>query len=326
MRVHIVNCSSKVYNLGCAKWANHYRRAGWDVVERPLDWFSFGDVALFSAIFTKDLRMLEQQALLARHKGMDVHIGGPAVTMLSGHVCERTGTEPHIGLHPRVENEPGQYQWTFTSRGCPRNCQFCLVTQLEGHKIVENEDFLPAPNIGDNNILMTSARHQDIVIQRTLEAGFPSVDINSGFDCRVFASDADYYYKKWSRLPLSMWRFAFDCAEEEEPLRHTFEYLQGAGMDRHKVQAYVLCNFPGTTPEEVRYRAEVIKGYGMMPYLMVYRPVDSVRHDYVAPGWSPREITRMTGYYNQPGIWMTCEWEGYSGQVRRMEGALELPM
>ena len=323
MRVYVVNCSTSVYNLGCAKLANYHRRLGCEVVEDPVDWFSHGDLALFSAIFTKDLEPMVQQVKLAQHLGMDVRIGGPAVTMLSKWVERETGVKPHIGLIPEMEKEPGEYKWTFTSRGCPRNCPFCLVTQLEGAQVVEDNDFRPAPNIGDNNILMTTRIHQELVVRRSLEAGFSSVDINSGFDCRVFEQDPDDFYHFWNRLPLAMWRFAFDQAEEEQPIRRTFEYLRRKGLDRHKVQAYVLSNFPGTTPEEVRYRAEVIKGYGMMPYLMVFRPVNKVKNNYIAEGWDPRTITRMTGYYNQPQVWMKCTWEEYNGLALKDQPSLE---
>lgn len=324
MRVHVVNCSSSLYNLGCEKIVNYYRRHGHDVSQARIDWFSEGDLAFFSAVFTKDLEPMVQQVRLARHKGMRVEIGGPAVTHLAGWVEKQTGIRPFIGLWPEVDKEPGTYAWTFTSRGCPRDCPFCLVTQLEGAEVVEDGDFLPAPNIGDNNILMTTRKHQETVVNRLLQKAYPSVDINSGFDCRVFANDPDDFYNFWKRLPLFMWRFAYDCAEEEEPIRRTFDYLRRKGLDRHKVQAYVLSNFPGVTPEEVRYRAETIKEYGMMPYLMVYRPVNRVKNDYVAPGWDRQTISRMTSYYNQPQVWMKCTWDEYNGVVEKDPRALEL--
>lgn len=312
MKVYVVNCSPDVYNLACHKAANWYRRQGHEVVEQNvLDWFSYGDLALLSVVFTRDLEDAAQYAMLARHKGMEVRVGGPALTMTSDWFLRNTGgIIPHVGL-AEFDREPGQYDWTFTSRGCPRNCPFCLVTKLEGPKVVEFDDFNPAPNIGDNNILMTSDRHQEVVIQRTLEAGFTSVDVNSGFDCRVFANDPEWYFARWSRLPLAMWRFAFDGPDEERSIRTVFEFLRGKGMDRHKVQAYVLSNFPGTSPEEVIRRAEVIKSYGMMPYLMVFRPVDSVKNNYVAPGWDKLTISRLVGYYNQPSVWMSCSFAEY---------------
>lgn len=317
MKVYVLNCSPEVYNLGCAKLANFYRSRGHEVVEGDmyaLDWFQNGDLALFSAIFTKDLEPMVQQVLLAKSKGMKVRVGGPAVTMLSDWVEKQTGITPYIGLLPQeIEKQPGQYQWTFTSRGCPRNCPFCLVTQLEGATVVEDDDFIPASNIGDNNILMTSERHQKLVVERTQAAKIRTVDINSGFDCRVFAQDLEGFYKLWSKIHPVMWRFAFDSANEEEPLKRVFDFFRRKGFDRHTVQAYVLCNFPGVTPEEVHYRAQTIIGYGMMPYLMVFRPVDSVKNDYVASssGWDRATISRMTGYYNQPSIWMKCSWDSY---------------
>ena len=49
----------------------------------------------------------------------------------------------------------------------------------------------------------------------------------------------------------------------------------------------------------------------MMPYLMVYRPVDSVEKHFVADGWTYHDIQRMVRYYNQPSVWMSCSWKEY---------------
>lgn len=281
----VVNSSAPIYNLAAEKIAN-YHLANGDAVMK-LDHFDLFALAnarkvYFSAIFTRDLRHLVQEAALAHDRGVEVEIGGPAVTLLSDWVEERCGIKPHFGLDKRFEKIPGDYKWAFSSRGCPRDCPFCLVSKLEGKKVVWDDDFIPAPRLGDNNILMTSISHQKVVVEKLKR--FPVCDINSGFDCRVFANDPEFYYSLYSRLNLLMWRFAFDTAEQEEPIRRVLEFLKGRGLDRHKVQTYALCNFPGVSPEEVEYRAEVIKGYGMMPYLMRYDPVDQVVDHYTAPG------------------------------------------
>lgn len=315
MKVAIIN-SSSCYNLGAEKIARYHIDD--DVYRgKKFDMFCMNvDRAYFSAVFTYDLPKLVQGVNLALARGIEVEVGGPAVTKLSDWVMKNCGIKPHIGLDERFEHMPGEYEWTFTSRGCPRNCSFCLVTALEGKKVIENDDFLPAPNIGDNNILMTSARHQENVVER--EKQFSSVDINSGFDCRVFALNPDYYFNLWSQLPLRCWRFAFDSPEQEEPIKKVLKYLQGKGLDRHRVQVYVICNF-NASPAEVRRRADIIKSYGMWPYLMIYRPVNTVEKGYISPRWTYHIISTMIGYYNQPSIWMSCSFTEYKRGLKEEE-------
>lgn len=313
MNIAVVNSSGPVYNLGAEKIAQYHRRIGDTVVKaHGLDMFCLQtDKVYFSAIFTKDGPKLVRDANLAQSLGIEVEIGGPIMTLLKDWVTSQCGIVPHIGLDDRFEMEPGVYDWTFTSRGCPRDCPFCIVTKLEGKEVKENPNFLPAPNIGDNNILMTSKEHQRLVVRRE-EALFHKIDVNSGFDCRVMAKKPELYFDIWGGI-INMWRLAFDIASEENPLRKCLEFLASKGLDRHRVQVYVLCNFPGTSPKEVRRRADIVIDLGMMPYLMRYNPIDRVVNHYLAPEWTGQELEKMMKYYNQPSVWMTCRWKDFSG-------------
>jgi hypothetical protein len=308
MKVAVLNYS-EMYNLACHKIASYHEQLGDQVVMAAgADLFCLDcEKAYLSALFTHDLPNLVRDANLLAARGIEVEIGGPAVTFLADWVEGECGIRPRVGLDERFEKVPGSYLWTFSSRGCPRSCPFCLVSALEGTKVTEDEEFIPAPNLGDSNLLMTSWRHQEKVVEKLKPLGL--VDINSGFDCRIFAQDCQLYYGLYSQLNLKMWRFAFDTAVQESHIRNVFQFLKGHGLDRHQVQAYVLCNFPGVSPEEVVYRAKVIMGYGMMPYLMRYQPVDSVERHYVAPGWSEELINSLIAYYNYPPVWMSCSWE-----------------
>lgn len=312
MKVAVIDVSPpEIYNLGAEKIANYHKSRG-DVVIRSsaYDFFCLNAQKVYlSAIFTKDVPRLTNYAGIALERLSDVEMGGPAVTLLSDWIEHKCGIKPHVGLDSRFDKQSGQYEWTFSSRGCPRNCPFCLVSKLEGKTVVEDDDFIPAPNLADNNIIMTSERHQRRVVDA--EKRFSKVDVNSGFDCRVFSHDPKFYFDLWNQLPLVMWRLAFDSAESEPHIHKSLKFFQDQGLDRHKVQVYILCNFPGVSPAEVKDRADIVKGYGMMPYLMRYGPVDRVISHYVAPGWTEETIESLRGYYNFPNVWMSCTWKEY---------------
>ena len=157
-KILLVNCSSR-YNLGLAKAEAYHRARGDEVTWADrVDLLAIGaDVVYLSALFTWDLPALVENARRACDMGLQVEVGGPAVTVMAGWVEEKTGLLVHRGLRPEWEGVPGSYRATFTTRGCIRHCPFCAVPRLEPEFQVI-EDFTPAPLVLDNNILAAGLR------------------------------------------------------------------------------------------------------------------------------------------------------------------------
>jgi len=327
MKVAVINCSyvgmrpaDRIYNLGAEKIASWHRRAGDEIYCGPWASLVLGDSFptraadrfYFSVIFTWDIPDMILAVNTVRSWGKEVEIGGPAATFMAGYIERETGVHPHRGLDDRFEQVPGDYQVTFTSRGCPHRCPFCGVQKVEP-VAVEYDDFPLAPMIGDNNILATTWEHQVRVVDRM--ADFPGrIDINSGFDVRFFTED---HFQLYRRLHLAsdtqrrLWRFAFDTLEVEDDVRHVAAVLRGHGFDRHDATFYCLIGFPGQTPEECRYRLDTVIGLGFNPYPMRFTPLNSLRRNYIAPGWSEDLLQRMTAYYQTPYLWKSDTWENF---------------
>jgi len=138
VRIAIINSSFPTYNLACHKQLYYYRGQGDEVFFSPRAdmWSLQCDRALLSAIFTWSLPTLCRDANLLKEAGVKVEIGGPAATAMPQYIVEQTGIDPKYGLDDRFEHIKGKFFATFTSRGCPRNCAFCLVPKLEGRQIV----------------------------------------------------------------------------------------------------------------------------------------------------------------------------------------------
>lgn len=332
MRVLVVSCSP-VYNLGAARVATYYRMRGddvflwqggtgyagesraWRTRERPAGesallslWEEKPDRLYLSAIFTWDLPELVRWANLAQAFGVDVQIGGPAPTAMHEWVNQQTGIPPHLGLDPRFENLPGKYQATFTSRGCPRRCRPCLVPKLEGNHMVEYPDFPLAAFISDNNILATGFQHQVRVVDRLKR--LPQVDFNSGFDVRLFTPE---HFDLYRRLDLKFWRFAFDTLSVERELERCIGILQRGGVANYRIIiVYILAGFGKDTPDRVRYRAERVRQLGASPYVMAYRPLDTLSRRHVPAGWSREDMDKLVAYYNFANIWRSVTYEEFS--------------
>jgi len=345
MRVAIVN-SSRVYNLAVEKIAQYHRLCGDEVAvsrgivgktgeprqrkhghRHPGSYDLFGldaERAYFSAIFTWDLPSLVEQASLANERGVEVEVGGPAVTIMREWVMDRLPwAKLRIGLDDRFESVPGPYKLTFTSRGCPHTCPWCVVPELEGQPNLPPW-FVPAPIVGDNNILATPWEHQVRAVE-TLSQGatiagvsYPPprrVDINSGFDARFFAARPNEVYQLYSQLPLLFWRLAFDSMPVEREVEESIRFLRAASpqITHRQVIVYVLYGF-NDMPEEALYRAQKVIEWGASPYLMRFLPLNRPDRTFVnvARGWTAELLLRFQLYFNSPHVWRSTRWEEFS--------------
>ncbi len=314
-KIAVINCSAigmksqRIYNPGVDRIANYHLALGDEVVYKggwsPMA-FPSAQKVYFSVIFTWDIVQMIQMVNLVRSWGMEVEIGGPAATFMANYIETQTGLPVHRGLDQRFEYQDGNYEMTFTSRGCPHSCDFCGVKRVEPVFVVY-DTFPLASRLGDNNILATPMSHQKRVVDRLKELK-GKIDINSGFDIRFFNRS---HYNLYSQLRLECWRFAFDSRNVEKDVRRVARLMTSYGLDRHKVTFYVLIGYPGQTPEDAFYRFNTIIELGHNPYPMRFWPLNSLDRSYVAPGWTEDLLYRMSMYYQTPYIWKSDSWENF---------------
>lgn len=179
---------------------------------------------------------------------------------------------------------------TFTSRGCPNACPFCAVPKLEGN-LVELENWRPAPIICDNNLLATSRRHFDRVVDRL--KSFPGVDFNQGLEARLLTP---HHARRLGELKKPKIRFAFDSVNEETEVAEAIALCRRHGLKDFGV--YVLIGFQDT-PADALYRLENVKEWGVRPNPMRYQPLNSLaKNSYIAPGWTDRQLKDMMRFFS----------------------------
>lgn len=174
-----------------------------------------------------------------------------------------------------------QYSMGFTSRGCNRNCPWCLVPKKEG-SIKEHaeisEFYIPKwqkLRLLDNNFLQSPNWHQKLneIIARKIR-----VDFNQGLDIRLIDHEkakmlakCRYSDTKFKRPRL---RFAFDVPQIEDEVKEGINRLLQQGIKPHHLFFYILCGY-NTSFDEDYHRFIVLNKLGVLPFIMIYNN----RHD-----------------------------------------------
>lgn len=248
-----------------------------------------GNTAYISVVFSWQIQDAYQKAIYFKSLGYDVMIGGGILQYNENYkifenVARVDSYYPDaIGIHNQ--------EATFTTRGCVRNCPFCIVPKSEG-AFVELNDFPIRPIICDNNFLASSKKHFDSVIDKLKP--LKNIDFNQGLDARLLTK---YQAERLAELNIKVIRLAWDHISIEKQWMTAYDLLLSAGFKPRNIQSYVLINF-NDTPEDALYRLQTIKNLGALPNPMRYQPLDSVkRNQYIHPNWTEYELKNYMRYW-----------------------------
>jgi hypothetical protein len=252
-----------------------------------------GDMAFVSAVFSWNAQKAYMRCVALRSAGYRVRAGGQAVFQNPDMFAEfdTSGTVNAIAHH-----NPDA---TFTSRGCIRNCSFCLVPKLEG-ELIELDDWEVKPIICDNNLLATSQAHFDRVIDRLLEKRISKIDFNQGLDARILTA---HHANRFSELPKNtIIRLAWDNIKTEKIYLESFGKLIAAGIKPQQIRTYVLIGYKDT-PADARYRLEKVRELGALPNPMRYQPLNATsRNSFVGENWTARDLIDYTRFFSRSGF------------------------
>lgn len=288
LKILLVDVDSKMPNLALMKLSAWHEARGdkvrllkHRVEEAPLEHF---DKVYISCIFSKNAKRVRRiERGLQIIKGTNSHaveIGGYGVNGAKL-PSEIEHTMPDYSLY-----DCG-FSMGFTSRGCIRNCPWCIVPEKEGgirdHAPIT--EFLPDDFekviLFDNNFKASPRWRENL--KYIIDHGI-KVNFTQGLDIRLmdeeFAgmlAECDYRASNFKDKQLY---FSFDAPEIESEIMHGVETLRRAGIpiDRHHITFYMLVGF-GVNPKDYTwnyfvkhdyYRFKVLRELGVRPYVMLY--------------------------------------------------------
>lgn len=191
-----------------------------------------------------------------------------------------------------------EYAMGFTTRGCIRECEFCMVPRKEGRLHVVGDiyafwDGQKRLRLLDNNLTAAPIAHFEKIMEQIRQHGI-IVDISQGLDARIIRRE-HCLSLKGIKIEKQL-RFAWDSMDQEEQILHglnlVFEYFKP-----YRVMVFVLIGY-NTTPEEDLYRVEKLFTMKCDPFVMPFNKNDIYQQ-------------RFTRWVNHKAIFKSVQWADY---------------
>ena len=267
MKALLIDVDSKIPNLALMQLSTYLKGEGYGVqlvkfkdMKGPIE----AD-AVFASIVFKWNRD-KGYKILDWYPFVHVDIGGSGWDVKKSLPACVTTQTPDYSIYPDCDYDLG-----FTSRGCIRNCYFCIVREKEGswHKW-QHPAYFHVPEhkkvmLLDNNILANKTWFRtvaDWLIENDLR-----VDFNQGLDIRLLDYPTARILKRLK--PIRCWRFAFDDMSYKDDVIRGLNMLKLANISvRNNVIFYVYVN-DDSQFEDALERCQILREAGTLPFIMM---------------------------------------------------------
>jgi len=298
MKIRLLAPDSKLVNLAILKIAQYHINKSDDVAwyEHIFD-YENTDILYISKIFTfsNDVIYLPNNAKI--YKG---GTGYNLTTNLPDEIENITNIEnAYELLYPKED-----YSIMFTTRGCVRNCKFCVVPKKEGltHTVpmVSLNPNGKHIELLDNNFFSSSNWESRLNKLKSLDQ---PINFNTGIDIRTLTKKQA---KSLETSKIKAIHIAWDNLEDEDQVFTGIERLIKY-VSPNKITCYVLVGFE--QPEIIEsdiYRVMKLHSYKITPFAMGYIDFDNKNHKRTRSvrdfqRWVNRHIfkTVVFGQYNK---------------------------
>lgn len=219
-----------------------------------------------------------------------------------------TGYKDYGSLPDEIESMRPDYtiypKWSpaigFLTRGCVRNCPWCIVPRKEGEirpagtwqeiKRPDSREIL----FLDNNVL--ASEHG---LQQIEEMGHEEVwvDFNQGLDARLITPEVAKLLRRlhWIRFI----RLSCDTSAMLPVIERAITYMKEAGIAPSRFWAYMLVQ----DVVEAEHRALALESMGVIPFAQPYRDYDG--------GEPPDDQRRFANWVNKREAFKSCAFKDF---------------
>ncbi len=186
----------------------------------------------------------------------------------------------------------------YLTRGCPRQCPFCIVGQKEGtnsYKVADLPQFWSEQRyikLLDPNII--ACPDWENLLGQLADSG-AWVDFTQGIDIRLMTDEKAAAINKVKYN--SMLHFAWDNPADMGTLEKLKEYRSVWKGSQRNRSVYVLTNFDSTHEEDL-YRVYALRELGYDPYIMIYDKIHAPKETRYLQRWvNNKRIFRTIKYF-----------------------------
>lgn len=232
----------------------------------PIDRLAFiGDPPLFrppeqpvriSCTFTWHIEECERLKKAWLQYYSDVEVGGPAYD------------------DQGEEFIPGRFLkegMTITSRGCTKECEWCLVPKREGW--IRELKVQSGWNVLDNNLLACSQKHIEKVFNMLREQS-KGIVFSGGLDAELFQP---WHADLLQSIKLKEAWFSCDYPGAIINLQKVATLLPDIPL--RKKRCYVLIGFNGENITQAEKRLQNVYSLGFWPFAMLFRPSNILKKE-----------------------------------------------
>ncbi|AXF52124.1 MAG: putative radical SAM domain protein [Podoviridae sp. ctcf755] len=297
MKVRLIDVDSKIPNFALMKISSFHKKKGDDVgwYEHLFD-YDDTDILYISKIFkfSKDVQYLPINAKIIKGgTGYDIQNKLPEEI--------ENILDLDYSLYPKCN-----YSILFMSRGCIRNCKFCVVPKKEG-KIKQVIPVNLNPNgkwimLLDNNFFACKEWRENIGILKQYNQ---PVDFNQGIDLRILDEEQ---CKALATLKIKSIHCAWDNYKDKEIILPKLEMLCKY-VKPYKITCYVLVGYESKyiTDQDLE-RVLVLDKMGIDPFAMGYINFDDPQYQ------KSQEVKDFCRWVNMKACFKSCTFEEYKGR------------
>ena len=209
---------------------------------------------------------------------------------------------PDYSLYPELTKDTA---FGYLTRGCPRNCHFCIVSQKEGRysrKVADLSEFWRGQRnvkLLDPNILACPSH---IELFKQLVDSKAYIDFTQGLDARLLTARS---IELINLMKIKETHFAWDYMKEEAAVINGLKlYAEKAKHKPHGHYGVVYCltNYDTTIDQDL-YRIYKLRDMNYDPYVMIYDKPSA-----------PKKIRNLQRWCNNKFIFRTTKrFEEYIG-------------
>lgn len=291
--VRLLDVDSKIPNLALMKISSYHKKLG-------------DDVDFYIPLFDQNIDLLYVSKIF-KFSNEPFYLPNDCKIMYGG-----TGYDISTKLPREIEMEldldyslyPScDYSIIFTTRGCVRDCKFCLVREKEGFihdvpicNLNKNGKFI---KIFDNNFFASNSWKHRLNILKSYNQ---PLDFNGGIDLRILTEEMCV---ELSKCRIKQIHCAFDNYKDKaivvEKIKLLSKYIKP-----YKITCYVLVGFETKEINEKDLeRIEILRSLKVNPFAMGY--ID-FKNKYYEKSKSVKEFCR---WVNRKELFKTCKFNDY---------------